>query len=58
MELLKNLFVTIAKVNDGKKLVSSLLRGKVIQCLLHMIKTYPFASASHQQCISILNSLK
>jgi hypothetical protein len=58
MELLKTLFVTLGKMKDGKQLVSVLLKSKVIDTMLHMIKTYPFASISHQQCIYIMNALK
>ena len=42
MELLKTLFVTVAKMKDGKELVTPLLRVRVIDTLLHMIKAYPF----------------
>ena len=58
MELLKTLFVTVAKMKDGKDLVTPLLRVRVIDTLLHMIKAYPFCCVSHQQCIMILNSMK
>lgn len=58
MELLKTLFMTISKINEGIKLVSPLLRSKVIRCMLHMIKTYPLNNCNHQQCIHILNCLK
>jgi len=34
------------------------MRRKVIETMLFMIKTFPFASISHQQAILILNSLK
>ena len=47
MEQLKTLFVTLRKMKDGKQLVSVLLKSKVIDTMLHMIKTYPFASISH-----------
>ena len=58
MELLKTLFVTLSKMKDGKDLVSPILRVKVIDTILHMIRTYPFCCHSHQQCIIILNALK
>lgn len=58
IELLKTLFVTLGKMKDGKQLVSVLLKTKVIDSMLHMIKTYPFCSISHQQCITIMNALK
>lgn len=58
MELLKTIFVTIGKMKDGKDLVSPFLRVKVIDTILHTIRTYPFCCQSHQQCIIILNALK
>ena len=58
MELIKTLFVTLNKMKDGKQLVSPLLKTKVIDSMLHMIKTYPFCCISHQQSIQILNALK
>lgn len=58
IELLKTLFVAVGKMKDGKQLVSSLLKTKVIDTVLFMIKTFPFCSISHQQCIIILNTLK
>lgn len=58
IELLKTLFATLGKMKDGKDLVTPLLRVKVIDTILHMIKTYPFCCHSHQQCLIILNSLK
>ena len=56
MELL--LFTTVNKIVDGKLLISALLKTKVINTMLYMIKTYPFCNISHQQAITILNSLK
>ena len=35
-----------------------MLRTKVIDCMLYMIKTFPFCSLSHSQCIQILNAMK
>lgn len=59
IELLKILFVTVQKMGaQGKEIVSGLLRAKVIDSMLHMIKTYPFCSLSHAQCIQILNAMK
>lgn len=43
---------------QGKLICSPLLRAKVIDTLLYMIKTYPFCSLSHAQCITILNAMK
>jgi len=59
IELLKILFVTVQKMGAlGKEIVSSLLRAKVIDSMLHMIRTYTFCSLSHAQCIQILNAMK
>lgn len=58
MELIKTLFVTLNKMKDGKQLISLLLKTKVIDTMLYMIKTYPFCCISHQQSIQILNALK
>lgn len=61
MELLKTLFVSLGRMKDGKsikQLVSVLLKQKVIDSMLYMIKTFPFCSISHQQCIQIMNALK
>jgi hypothetical protein len=48
MELIKTLFVTLNKMKDGKQLISGLLKTKVIETMLYMIKTYPFCCISHQ----------
>ena len=54
MELLKSLFLVVSKMGQkGKELVTPLLRSKIIDAMLHMIKTYPFCSLSHSQCIQI-----
>jgi hypothetical protein len=45
-------------MKDGKQLISVLLKSKVIDSMLSMIKRYPFCSVSHQQCIVIMNALK
>jgi hypothetical protein len=58
MELIKTLFVTLNKMKDGRQLISGLLKTKVIETMLYMIKTYPFCCISHQQSIQILNALK
>jgi len=58
MELLKTLFVTLLKIVDGKQLISVLLKTKVINTMLYMIKTYPFCNISSQQALEILNALK
>ena len=42
----------------GKSLVTPLLRAKVIDTMLWLIKTFPFASLSHAQCITILKSMQ
>lgn len=47
IELLKTLVVTATKIKDGKHLISVLLKSKIIDTLLHLIKTYPYASVSH-----------
>lgn len=39
-------------------MLSELLRRKVIETMLFMIKSFPFCCVSHQQAILILNSLK
>jgi len=51
MELLKTLFETLNKITDGQQLISVLLKTKVINTMLYMIKTYPFCNISHQQAI-------
>jgi hypothetical protein len=48
MELIKTLFVTLNKMKDGRQLISGLLKTKVIDTMLYMIKTYPFCCISHQ----------
>ena len=60
IELLKTLFVALTKSFDVKdtKILSSILKKKVIDTMLYMIKKYPFCCISHQQSILILNSLK
>lgn len=45
--MLKTLFVTLLKIKDGRLLVSVLLKTKVINTMLYMIKTYPFCNISH-----------
>lgn len=48
IELLKTLFVAVQKMgNVGKALVTPLLRAKIIDTVLHMIKTYAYCSLSH-----------
>ena len=49
MELLKTLFVALTKSFDVKdtKILSTILRKKVIDTMLYMIKTYPFCCISH-----------
>ena len=39
-------------------MLGDILRRKVIETMLFMIKTFPFCSMSHQQSIQILNALK
>jgi len=60
MELLKTLFVALTKSFDVKdtKILSTILKKKVIDTMLYMIKKYPFCCISHQQSILILNCLK
>ena len=48
----------MAKVSQAKSLVSDLLRAKVVRTIVYLLKTYPFSSASNQQCIHILTALK
>lgn len=49
MELLKTLFVALTKSFDVKdqKILSSVLKKKVIDTMLYMIKKYPFSCISH-----------
>ena len=60
MELLKTLLVALGKTADvkDKKNLSALLRKKIIDSMLFMLKTFPFCSISHQQAIMILNAIK
>lgn len=59
MELLKSLFLVVSKMGQkGKELVTPLLRSKIIDAMLHMIRTYPFCSLSHSQCIQIFQAMK
>jgi hypothetical protein len=39
-------------------ILGDILRRKIIETMLYMIRTYPFCCLSHQQAIMILNSLK
>ena len=54
------MFVALARQGSIKDspLLTELMRRKVIETMLFMIKTFPFCSISHQQAILILNSLK
>jgi hypothetical protein len=49
IELLKTLFVALTKSFDVKdtKILSSILKKKVIDTMLYMIKKYPFCCISH-----------
>lgn len=47
IELLKTLVLTATKIKDGKHLISVLLKSKIIDTMLQMIKRYPFACVSH-----------
>jgi hypothetical protein len=49
IEQLRTLFVALAKRGSLKDspLLSELLRRKVIETMLFMIKTFPFCSVSH-----------
>lgn len=60
IEQLRTLFAALSKRGSIKDspLLSELLRRKVIETMLFMIKTFPFCCVSHQQSILILNSLK
>jgi hypothetical protein len=60
MELLKTLLTALGKTADVKdsKNLSALLRKKIIDSMLFMLKTFPFCSISHQQAIMILNAIK
>lgn len=60
IEQLRTLFVALGRQGSIKEspLLTELMRRKVIETMLFMIKTYPFCSISHQQAILILNSLK
>jgi hypothetical protein len=60
IEQLRTLFVALGRQGSIKEspLLSELMRRKVIETMLFMIKTFPFCSISHQQAILILNSLK
>lgn len=58
IELLKTLFLAVQKMgSNGKSLVTPLLRAKVIDTMLYLIKTYPLCSLSHAQCITVLKSM-
>lgn len=60
MELMKTLLSVLSKIADVKndKVLSSLLRKKVIDTMLHVLKTYPYCSVAHQQAIISLNAIK
>jgi len=60
IEQLKTFFTALSKRGSIKDspVLGDILRRKVIETMLYMIKTYPFCSMSHQQAIQILNSLK
>ena len=60
MELMKTLLSVLSKIADLKndKILSSLLRKKVIDTMLHVLRTYPFCSVAHQQGIISLNAIK
>ena len=60
IEQLKTLFTALGKRGSIKDspILGEILRRKVIETMLFMIKTFPFCSMSHQQAIQILNSLK
>lgn len=60
IEQLKTLFTALGKRGSIKDspILGEILRRKVIETMLYMIRTYPFCSMSHQQAIQILNSLK
>ena len=60
IEQLKVLFKALSTKGSLKdsEVIGEILRRKVIETMLYMIKTYPFCSMSHQQSIQILNALK
>ena len=48
IELLKTLFKALNQMGkDGKQIVSLLLKTKVIETMLFMIKTFPFCCITH-----------
>jgi metal-sulfur cluster biosynthetic enzyme len=60
MELMKTLLAVLSKIADVKndKILSNLLRKKVIDTMLHVLRTYPYCSVAHQQAIISLNAIK
>lgn len=64
MELLKNLLTLVNRhdeINEVKTLKEqnyTLLKKRLIETMLYMIKTYPFCSISNQQAILIMNCLR
>jgi len=60
MELMKTLLSVLSKIADLKndKILSALLRKKVIATMLHVLRTYPYCSVAHQQSIISLNAIK
>lgn len=61
IEQLRTLLVAMSKVVPdlaASGLISKVLRRKIIETILYLIKAYPFCSISHQQGLVILNYLK
>ena len=60
IEQLKTLLSVLGKRGSIKEspILGEILRRKIIETMLYMIRTYPFCCLSHQQAIMILNSLK
>ena len=60
IEQLKTLLSVLGKRGSIKEspILGEILRRKIIETMLYMIRTYPFCCLSHQQAIQILNSLK
>lgn len=47
MTLLKTLLVAVSKIKTDQSLISHLLKIKVIDTMLYVIKTYPFCCLAH-----------
>lgn len=62
MELLKNLFTLISKHDEMKEIKKVrnyiVMKRRLIETMLYMIKAFPFCSISNQQAILIMNCLR